>query len=1205
MRELQGEGLQVQDTPPSSQRRQPEASSGSSDSERSYDESSPPVRQPSGLTRPEPVSPGSESGESSDSFAEEASATLRALRSEGTPQPSPARQIAPPAGLTTAAAQGGEGPRTPASRGSASCSSEASSGSSLGLTREVTRRRVEGGDAAGASEGGEEDSEESSEESAPSSPSVGGALSQPAAAEGASSPAGSASSEDSFEAELRESHRESQRAGRGGEGVAVEEEQEDSLASEESEEEEERERESEGAEEELEGEEEGEEEEDSLASDGEEGEEGEEGEDEEATAASDSENEEATAVSDSEDEDVGAAGLGQAGVVAAVEARELPEPWAEVEAEDGRVYYWNEDTGETSWSHPGPALPKVEYAPRRSSVPLPPRRAGVGEAPASRHPHLGRSVTAPVVTQSTAGGSAVLQESAAEEAAAEVGASSGGNEAGESSAEDAGETEEGGASDAARRPSLTQGAAEEGALAAARRQAEMASRSGLAAPQGGVSALAAEAAAAARGGVVRERGGLLSHLIAKEEAPSEEVPTAADGGESARAAVVAKMAAAAAAAAEEVPERLDTSDDLAPELARSPAKGRRKGRQGGLSATALLNEQQRHLKQSRTKLKHEQQVYSDRKTRLEAREAALAAREATGAARQAELEAWHLELEEYQAAQYWEHWRRDGMRSIMTELVRKVPRDEWKVRMQRALTQLELLRRENLRLRQELSSSRAGGGGGGGGGGSRAGSPVKGVLQLSPGGTAAVAAAASPGGTVADLVGFGSVSEEMLEQNAGLQEAVANAEQELRAARKLEASREGYLSVLQRDAQEAQSRNEAQQRRLEMLTAESSKFKKESTRLRGEVASARMDAYEKTLIENELQGAKESSAAMHEQIERMHAENAALRDGDGLRRELVGALELLKQARAENDTLEHALQGRMQQGQVQLATALVGLHEAETDAEDAHEQATRRAAERARAQRRAARGEVLARLWANLRPTAAASAAAWALSTWHSAACFAETGAVFGDLREKVATLASCAERLAGEVEVLQLSESGGLQLRHLGLLHDNWKDVLLGELRESEQEAEHAKREHRDMSVRLRKREDDLVLMIERYDGAQAAQRELTARVAAASDGSTLHLARLRTEAVELKAAAEGGALYRQEAEVRRAAHAPHMRRTRRAHRTRRCTTHTVHRARAPRIPHTRARALLARCTRVACACRCARAGCARCSGCASGSSP
>jgi hypothetical protein len=226
------------------------------------------------------------------------------------------------------------------------------------------------------------------------------------------------------------------------------------------------------------------------------------------------------------------------------------------------------------------------------------------------------------------------------------------------------------------------------------------------------------------------------------------------------------------------------------------------------------------------------------------------------------------------------------------------------------------------------------------------------------------------------------VSDELLEQNAALQEAVANGEQEVRAARKLEASREGYLSVLQRDAHEAQSRNEAQQRRLEALTAENSKYKKEATKLRGEMASARMDTYEKTLIENELRDAKEASAAMHEQIERMHAENAALRDGDGLRRELVGALELLKQARAENDALEHALQGRLQQGQVQLATALVGLHEAETDAEDAHVQATRRAAAQATRQRRAARAEVLARLWANLRPTAAASAAAWALSTW-------------------------------------------------------------------------------------------------------------------------------------------------------------------------------------------------------------------------------
>ena len=120
--------------------------------------------------------------------------------------------------------------------------------------------------------------------------------------------------------------------------------------------------------------------------------------------------------------------------------------------------------------------------------------------------------------------------------------------------------------------------------------------------------------------------------------------------------------------------------------------------------------------------------------------------------------------------------------------------------MKRKLTQIELLQRENLRLRQELASSRAAGGGAGAGAGAGGSSPVKGgALDLSPGGAAAVeaAAAASPGGAAAELGGFGSVSEELLEQNAALQEAVASAEQEVRAARKLEASREGSSSTIQ------------------------------------------------------------------------------------------------------------------------------------------------------------------------------------------------------------------------------------------------------------------------------------------------------------------------------------------------------------------------------------------------------------------------
>ena len=103
---------------------------------------------------------------------------------------------------------------------------------------------------------------------------------------------------------------------------------------------------------------------------------------------------------------------------------------------------------------------------------------------------------------------------------------------------------------------------------------------------------------------------------------------------------------------------------------------------------------------------------------------------------------------------------------------------------------------------------------------------------------------------------------------------------------------------------------------------------------------------------------------------------------------------------------------------------------------------------------------MVATLWMGLAPSAASAALAWALSTWHSAALFAETGAVFHDMRGRVATLSACTERLAGEVEVLQLSESGKLEMRHLSLLHDNWKDVLLSELHGAEEEAEGAKRE-------------------------------------------------------------------------------------------------------------------------------------------------
>ena len=93
MRELSGRGGPEPQTPS-------DDGGSSEESELSYDDSTLLVRQPSGavqLARAEQqASPGSASDESSDSFGEEAAATLRQLRSQETLPRSPASQPAAP-----------------------------------------------------------------------------------------------------------------------------------------------------------------------------------------------------------------------------------------------------------------------------------------------------------------------------------------------------------------------------------------------------------------------------------------------------------------------------------------------------------------------------------------------------------------------------------------------------------------------------------------------------------------------------------------------------------------------------------------------------------------------------------------------------------------------------------------------------------------------------------------------------------------------------------------------------------------------------------------------------------------------------------------------------------------------------------------------------------------------------------------------------
>ena len=48
-----------------------------------------------------------------------------------------------------------------------------------------------------------------------------------------------------------------------------------------------------------------------------------------------------------------------------------------------------------------------------------------------------------------------------------------------------------------------------------------------------------------------------------------------------------------------------------------------------------------------------------------------------------------------------------------------------------------------------------------------------------------------------------------------------------------------------------------------------------------------MEGFQRELLQQELQGARDAATAMEQQLQRMHAENAALRDSEGLQRELA------------------------------------------------------------------------------------------------------------------------------------------------------------------------------------------------------------------------------------------------------------------------------------------------------------------------------
>ena len=85
-------------------------------------------------------------------------------------------------------------------------------------------------------------------------------------------------------------------------------------------------------------------------------------------------------------------------------------------------------------------------------------------------------------------------------------------------------------------------------------------------------------------------------------------------------------------------------------------------------------------------------------------------------------------------------------------------------------------------------------------------------------------------------------------------------------------------------------------------------------------------------------------------------------------------------------------------------------------------------------------------------------------------------------MRSRVATLGHAAEHLSLEVERLQVAESGGLAINQMMTLHDTWKDVMRAEMEEAEKAAATSGKAHAASTLALRRREDDLVLMISRW---------------------------------------------------------------------------------------------------------------------------
>ena len=513
-----------------------------------------------------------------------------------------------------------------------------------------------------------------------------------------------------------------------------------------------------------------------------------------------------------------------------------------------------------------------------------------------------------------------------------------------------------------------------------------------------------------------------------------------------------------------------------------------------MDAYKAVREQQIAIDAAANQLEQEREAHAQRVARLNIRDAELRARESAQRAAIAQVEALKRQYEDEQREAGWRHWHRDRMRELMRELTSKRPTDEWRRRMERIHIALDLSERENARLRVAMAKA-------------------SGISVRQEGESESAPPTDASTASVTTFIAAGGPADDLLARYEAVRLEAAQSEEALRLAHRSAASQEAYLGVLQAEAQEAASRNESQQKRLESLTAETSKLRKECAKLRSEVTGARMSNFEHELLAQELRGAKDAAAAMESQLQRLHTENAALRAGGGLRDELASVTQQLKNTLSAKTELQLALAMQVRQANATAAIALAGLADADADIDSAVDIAREHqdAALTTRAQH--LRAATLVEAGVRLRSIGIGNQLRWALLTWGSAVCMVELVSVLVDVRQRAIQLGAESEALSNEMRRIEVAESGGLAIDKLQLLHDTSKEVFRAEVLAAEKEARAAQRSCAEAASLLHKRDDDLVLLIQSYEGLKNEHDTLKGRVQSAAEDSTTHAVRLQIE--------------------------------------------------------------------------------------------